>query len=182
MLKIISPRFFILLLICLLFIACDDQKNDPSSPITLNKTSFNITDKSITSNGNLAVATEKIINMDINNVWNDAQNITAETLTKSPYSTIGKLYKITGEVYKVEELPPSNLKGHWSEILLLTKNPNSPLGVTTIDFMYNGDTSRIKSGQIITCAGFFIGTFDSANAMGGKVEAITLVGNNARLK
>lgn len=65
-------------------------------------------------------------------------------------------------------------------MLLLTDNPNSPLGITTIDFIYNGDISKIKSGQIITCAGFFIGTFDSANAMGGRVEAVTMVGNNAR--
>ena len=126
------------------------------------------------------VGVEKITGMDINNVWNEAQIITAETITKSPYSAIGKLHKISGEVYKTEELPPDKFKGRWSEILLLTKNPNSHLGVTTIDFLYNGDTSHIKSGKVITCAGYFVGTFESENAMGGKVEAITFVGNNAR--
>jgi hypothetical protein len=180
MLKIIFSRFIILFLTCLIFTSCDNQKNNSSASNTSAKTSFNTTDKSITSNGNLALAMEKINQMDMNQVWNDAQPTTAEVLTKSPYSAIGKLYKIKGQLYKIEELPPNNNKGRWSEMLLLTDNPNSPLGVTTIDFIYNGDVSKIKSGQIITCAGFFIGTFDSANAMGGKVEAVTMIGNNAR--
>lgn len=182
MLKTIFPRFIILLLTCLIFTSCDNQKNNPLSSYTSIKTSFNTTDKSITSNGNIVVAMEKINQMDMNQTWNDALPTTAEVLTKSPYSAIGKLYKITGEVYKIEELPPGTFKGHWAEILLLTNNPNSPLTVTTIDFIYNGNISKIQSGQIITCAGFFIGTFDSANAMGGKVEAVVFVGNDVRLK
>jgi len=179
--KIIFPRFFLLLLTFLIFTACDNQTNPPTALTVPIQTSFNTTDKSITSNGNLTVAIEKINHMDMNQVWNDTQYTNAEILTKSPYSAIGKLQKIKGKLYKIEELPPDN-KGHWSEMLLLTDNPNSPLGVTTIDFMYNGNTSEIRSGQIITCVGFFIGTFESKNAMGGEVEAVTLVGNNARIE
>jgi hypothetical protein len=168
-------KFIYVFLLILFIMGCGE--NTASSIIPQ---SFNTSDKNVSTNGNLEVGVEKITGMDINNVWNEAQIITAETITKSPYSAIGKLHKISGEVYKTEELPPDKFKGRWSEILLLTKNPNSHLGVTTIDFLYNGDTSHIKSGKVITCAGYFVGTFESENAMGGKVEAITFVGNNAR--
>jgi len=170
----ILRSIFCLCFLILFFVGCSD------SPSSLISNSFNTSDKNISSNGNLAVGVEKITGMDINKVWNEAQQITAENITKSPYSAIGKLHKINGEVYKVEDLPPDKFKGRWSEILLLAINPNSPLGITTIDFLYNGDTSHLKSGKAITCAGYFVGTFDSENAMGGKVEAITFVGNNAR--
>lgn len=146
------------------------------------KMSFNTENKSISLNGNMVVAMHKINDMGINSVWDNSEIITAEALTKSPYSSIGKLCKISGKIYKVEELPPGEFKGHWSELLLLTDNLNSPLGITTIDFIYNGDISNIRSGQIITCAGFFIGTFDSENALGGKVEAVAFVGNDVRVK
>ena len=156
-----------------------NEKSVSNVPV---KMSFDTTNKSISLNGNIDVAMNKINDLGTNSVWDNSKPTTAEILTKSPYSAIGNLYKIIGKIYKVEELPPGGIKGHWSELLLLTDNPNSPLGATTIDFLYNGDITNIQSGQIITCSGFFVGTFESDNSVGGKVEAITLVGNDLRLK
>lgn len=175
--------FIVLLISLFIFIGCNDNSSrGDKTQNSQSQISFDTSNKLVSANGNIVVAVNKIHNMDINSVWNNSKSITAEALTKSPYSAIGNLYKIIGKVYKAEELPPGESKGHWSEILLLTDNPNSPLGVTTIDFIYNGSILSIKSGQILTCAGFFVGTFESENAMGGKVEAVTFVGNNARLK
>ena len=115
--------------------------------------------------------------MGIHSIGDTAEQSTAEIISKSPYSALGKSYILSGKVYKVEELPPGDHPGHWSEILLLTKNANSPLGVTTIDYLFNGDISKVKSGQVITCSGYFVGTFSSNNSVGGEVEAIVLVGN-----
>ncbi len=99
---------------------------------------------------------------------------------KDTFDVENKAVSLTGKVYKVEELPPGDHPGHWSEILIITNNPNSPVGVTTVDFLFNGDISKIRSGQVITFSGYFIGTFESTNAMGGHVEALAMVGNEAR--
>jgi len=159
-----------------------DQAADQSEQAhaDMQNTSFNTSDKSINTNGNVLVAVNKIDKMGNTSVWDTADQASTETLTKSPYSAIGKLKKISGRVYKVEELPPGDFQGRWSELLLLANNPNSPLGSTTVDFMYNGDISKVRSGQRMTCAGYFVGTFESENAMGGKVEAVVLVGNDLR--
>jgi len=176
----LNKKSILIIFLLVMFLCVYGCSDNPSSSVPFISKSFNTSDKNIASSGNVAVGVEKITSMDINDVWNEAQPTTAEVLTKSPYSAIGKLYKIKGEVYKVEELPPNRFNGRWSEILLFAKNQNSHLGVTTIDFLYNGDTSNIRSGKTITCAGYFVGTFESENAMGGKVEAITFVGNNAK--
>jgi hypothetical protein len=120
--------------------------------------------------------------MGIHSVADIAEVGTAEIITKSPYSALGKPYKIVGEIYKVEELPPGRYEGRWSEILLLTPNPNSPHGVTTVDYIFNGDISKIRSGQRVVCAGYFVGTYDSPNAIGGTVEAIAFVGNKVQFE
>ena len=142
---------------------------------------FNMSDKSITTNGNLIVAASKIMNSTPTQVWQAAQPVSPAKITKSPYSSLGKLCKLTGSVYKVEEFPPTpNLTGQWAEVLMLAGNPNSPLGTTTVDFMYNGDIDRINANTYITCAGYFIGTYESQNAMGGTVEGVVIVGNSFR--
>ena len=69
------------------------------------------------------------------------------------------------------------MQGSWSEILMLVGNANSPLGATTVSFIYKGDISEVNSNQTITCAGYFIGTYESQNSMGGMVEGVVLVGN-----
>lgn len=163
-------------------ISCSDSNAPQKSNALPKQNTFDLSNKTVTNNGNMAVAVELLHSDSNNSVWDRSETITAESLTKSPYSSIGKLRKITGRIYKVEELPPKGLKGRWSELLLLTDNPNSPLGTTTVDYIYNGDISKIRSGQIITCAGYFVGTFDSENAMGGKVEAVVIVGNDVRRK
>jgi len=38
----------------------------------------------------------------------------------------------------------------------------------------------IDSDAPLSVAGYFVGTYESENAMGGKVEAIVIVGNAAR--
>ncbi|HEX3010183.1 MAG TPA: SPOR domain-containing protein [Bacteroidales bacterium] len=186
MLKIDFIPFIILLMVCLIAGCNNSQASNLSlqsrqSQNTSKKALFNPSDKSIDSNGYMTIAVNKINGMGPKSVWEDSIPVTAEMLTKSPYSALGKPHKITGEVYKVEEFPPiGGLEGHWFEILLLAENPNSLLGLTTVDFMYNGDISKIKSGQLITCAGLFVGTFQSENTLGGKDETYVLVGNDLR--
>ena len=187
MLKMNFIGFIILLMACLIAAGCNNSQasntsvQSKHSQNTPKKASFNPSDKSIESNGYMTIAVNKINGMGSKSVWEESIPVTAEALTKSPYSALGKPHKISGEVYKIEEFPPiGGLQGHWSEILLLAENPNSLLGLTTIDFMYKGDISKIKSGQSITCAGFFVGTFQSENTLGGKDETFVLVGNDLR--
>jgi len=159
------------------------QQKDTTPEISLasNKLDFNTSDKSITANNNLVVAADRLKGEQAGSLLGKSEKVVASKLTKSPYSSLGKIFRISGRVYKVEELPPSlGLKGSWGEILMLVGNPNSPLGATTVDFIYNGDISQINSGQSITCSGYFVGTFDSPNAMGGTVEAVVLVGNSVK--
>lgn len=135
---------------------------------------FNSSDKSINTNGNLAVAISVLPGL-TDSINNQAVTINATTLTKSPYSSIGKLIKIQGEVFKVEEAPGTS--GKAAEVLLLAANKNNPLGASTVSFLYFGDISKINSGDVVWCTGFFIGTYDSQNAMGGAVEGLSMVGN-----
>lgn len=137
---------------------------------------FNTSDKAAETNGNILVAMK---NLSVSDAMPAAEDSNAETLTKSPFSALGKVFKIKGKVYKVEELPPSpEFNGKWSEILMMTKNQNSAVGATTIDFVFNGDVSKINSGAILSCSGHFIGIYTTQNAMGGNIEALAFVGNS----
>lgn len=138
---------------------------------------FNKSNKSIETNGNVAVAMTKIVD-DGGILIGVPAKINIAELTKSPYSSIGKPVKVRGKIYKLEELPrDQGLQGRWAEILMLSPNKNDALGVSTIDFFYAGDISTVNPGDIITCSGYFVGTFQSQNAMGGAVESLVLVGN-----
>lgn len=153
------------------------QNNQPGQPVKQDQiVGFNKSDKSIETNGNVEVAVKKILTSGVSS--ETPVQINSTELTKSPYSSIGKLIKIKGKVYKVEELPATpGMPGNWAEILLLAPNKNSALEVSTINFIYAGDISAINSGDIIMCSGYFTGTFQSQNAMGGAVEGLVLVGN-----
>lgn len=154
-----------------------EQNYTESTPIKQND-EFNIQDKNIFSNGNFAVAIERIAKITPQELFNKGITVSASSITKSPYSNIGRICKLTGQVYKIEELPPKpNMPGQWSEILMLVNNPNSNLGQSTVDFIYQGDISEINSGKWITACGYFIGTYESENSLGGKVEALSLLGN-----
>jgi len=169
----------------LLFVGCDSgtkaesqqksaQKEEPQEAL---QTTFNTTDKSSKTNGNFVIAMAKIQKNE-DKLEPPAAAISASSLTKSPYSNIGKLIRIKGKSYKVEELPLTpGMTGQWAEILLLSPNNNNPLGASTIDFLYYGDISKINSGDDVWCTGYFAGSYDSQNAMGGTVEALALVGN-----
>jgi hypothetical protein len=139
---------------------------------------FNVKDIMVSSNGNITVAALKISGQTSDFIWQDAKDIAASVLTKNPYSSLGKLCKISGRVYRVEELPPDfGLVGHWSEISMLTPNRNAPLKSTNISFVFNGDVTNINSGNRITCAGYYAGNYESENAMGGTLEGLVIIGN-----
>ena len=175
-------RLILCIVLAMTVSACEGKKPTIEQPQSVSAApeipkNFNTSDKSIITNDNIIVAAYKVQDS-AGDLWADAEVVTASQLTKSPYSSIGKKCKITGKIFKVEELPPSlGLKGRWGELLLLVKNPNSPLGATTIDYIYEGDISKINSGQIVTCTGFFLGTNESENSMGGVVESIVFLGN-----
>lgn len=141
------------------------------------QTTFNSSDKSSKTNGNFIVAMAKIQTSQ-DRLEPPATPTSAATLTKSPYSTLGKFIKIKGTIFKVEELPLTpGMTGQWAEVLLLSPNANNPLGASTIDFLYYGDIANINSGDVVWCTGYFAGTYESQNAMGGTVEGLSMVGN-----
>ncbi len=143
-----------------------------------NPANFNTTDKSMESNGNLAVALRLIQKSTPATILQGAQHRTTAELTRNPYAFLGRICKISGTVYKVEAVPPDpHIRGQWCEILLLSENQNSALGATTIDFFYNGDPMCVPLNSKITCAGYFVATYESQNAFGGTVEALLVVGN-----
>lgn len=81
-----------------------ENNNTEPAPIQRND-QFNFQDKNIFTNGNIAVAAKRIENIPPRDFFKKGVTISASTITKSPYSNIGKICKITGQVYKVEELP-----------------------------------------------------------------------------
>ncbi len=140
---------------------------------------FNTEDKNALTNGNMVIAVLKVQTVSPEELEKTAQSIPVSDLTKKIYTTIGKPVKIRGKVYKVEELPPNDaIPGVWTDILLLVNNKNAPLGATTVEFMYKGDSSNIDSNDVVTCTGYLVGTYENHNAFGGKIEAVMLVGNH----
>lgn len=148
-----------------------------TTPAQKAQTVFNTSDKSIETNGNVLVAVDRLSGNSVDS-WDAIAKTSAESISKSPYSALGKLHSISGKVFKVEEFPPTlGLSGQWSEVLMLADNQNSVTGVSTIDCIYSGPVDKIKSGDRATCSGYFIGTFDSQNALGGLVESYVFVGH-----
>ena len=169
--------FGMIAVVVLLSVGCSDQ-GAGSSTADSSAQSFNTSDKSVATNGNMTYAV-KLINLSSEeDTWKRSQKISASTITKSPYSSLGQLVQMKGEIYNIEECSPSmGLQGKWAEILVLVNNPNSPMGVSTISFINNCDISKINSGDKVICGGYFIGTYESQNAMGGTVEGLSLIGN-----
>jgi hypothetical protein len=144
---------------------------------------FNTGDRKIESNGNLAVAVQRIAGESPQSTWETAPDRSVASITLKPYDALGKLCKIKGRIYRMEQASPDLKLGEdWMEIQLLCNNPKSPLGATSVDFLYKGDATSFRSGGILTLAGYFIGTFERANAMGGRVEVLSIVGNAATAK
>ena len=104
-----------------------------------------------------------------------------EEVTKNPYAALGKVCEFKGEIYKVEATAPNPvMKGPWTEILILVPNENNPTGVTSVDLICKGDATGVNAGDEVTFSGYFIGTYESQNAVGGTVEGIALVGDSLR--
>jgi hypothetical protein len=175
----VMKRYIVYAILVMGLVGCDNSKGSApirESPAPKIQTEFNTSEKSILTNGNIMIASNRLVASN-GDSWNSIKKVSAESVSKSPYSNMGKLQKISGQVYKVEELPPSlGLKGQWSEAMMLAGNQNSPLGTSSIDCVYQGSPDLIKSGRVATCTGYFIGTFESENAMGGSVEALVFVG------
>jgi hypothetical protein len=136
---------------------------------------FNTVEKSLAENQNVIVAVRRIQS----GVHSVVEKTSIEEVTKNPYAALGKVCRFTGEAYKVEACAPNPvMKGPWTDILVLVPNDNSPTGGTTVDFMCQGDLSAINSGDQVTLSGYFIGTYESKNAVGGTVEGVGIVGDS----
>ena len=99
------------------------QQSEPAIA-PANSLDFNTSDKSIATNNNMEVAVARLVNEEAGSLFNTSDQVKIANLTKSPYSSMGKVYRITGKVYKVEELPPTPvLTGNWGEILMLVPSP-----------------------------------------------------------
>ncbi|MGA2937459.1 MAG: hypothetical protein ABSF52_10225 [Syntrophobacteraceae bacterium] len=143
---------------------------------------FNVTDKSMISNGNAAIALQLMQNLTPPASWQQAEYKTVSDITRNPYAFLGTLCKINGTVYKIEAIPPGpTFKGQWYEILMLSDNLNSAMGATTVIFLYNGNALRIPPRSKITCVGYFVGVDEDKNMFGGTVEGIVIIGNATNL-
>lgn len=115
--------------------------------------------------------------------WQNAQPINAARLTRNKDSYEGKIVRLKGIVWQIEQLPPiESIKDDWYQMQIMVDNPNSTLGVTSIYFIYIGDASNVEPKTEITCAGYYVGTQQGENAFGGPVEALTIVGNAIKAK
>jgi len=148
----------------------DQQAEQPSD--------FNNTDTSVASNGNVLVAVQGLESLSPSEVWKNSSAVTPAKLIKSPYTMMGQLVKLTGSVYNIRETSPTKIpSGHWTELLMIVGNVNSLFGATSVDFTYKGDVRGVHSGTTITCAGYFVGTYNSKNAQDSTIECLSIVGN-----
>ncbi len=176
-------KLFAIFTCCILIISCESPREGASSPgnyaQALNKKpEFNRSDKSITTNGNMNAAMSLIPEMTPDSVWSRAIAVSATQISKQPYSAIGNLVRFKGKIYKLEQLPPSELSSStWTEMLCFVKNENSPFGTSTVDFIFEGDASNLNPNDAVIGAGYFCGTYLSPNLMGGEVECMTIIGN-----
>ena len=141
------------------------------------QTEFNTSEKAVLENGNLAVAVEKLKISGAKSV----EKTSIVEVTKNPYSALGKVCTFRGQAVKIEALPPNpDMQGTWTDILVAVQNANSPLGVTTVEFICKGDMTSVNAGNYITVSGYFVGTYESQNAIGGTVEGLMLVGDSLK--
>ncbi len=145
---------------------------------------FNRTNKSFLENGNGPIAVRRMNSSTPGRLWRNAESVPLEQLTKSPCSSLGKLCKFSGVVQQIEELPPNATlpPGKWSAILILAANRNTPLGFISLEILYNGDPEPINAGSNVTFAGYFIGTQEGQNLLGGTVECLVFVTNIIKLR
>ncbi len=176
--------------LCLLFgMSCgnngaqtQEQKGSKNKKFT-----FSRDNKDAATNGNIQTAMHMFNWVKESGGTFDAASIGIEKggvdeISKKVYSCIGKLYTVRGRVFKVEELPPGpkGTNTDWGDVLMLVPNSNSPLGASTVEFLYAGDITQIKSQGVYEATGYFVGTYESQNALGGKVEGLLFVGNSIK--
>jgi hypothetical protein len=143
---------------------------------------FNTVEKSVTKNGNLQVAISKITSLSPEALWRAASFLPIEQITKNPYSSMGRLCKISGVVDEIQEMPPDKImSGRCSDILIMVKNRNASLGMSGIEIFYAGDPRDINPETTITFAGYYIGTIQTHNLMGGIVENLVFVTNSIKV-
>ena len=139
---------------------------------------FNNTDTSIASNGNIAVAVQRLESLSSTEAWKTSSAVLPSELTKNPHVMMGQLIKLTGSVYNIEDASPTKISsGRWTELFIVVGNVNSPIGALSVDFTYKGEVRGVHSGSTITCAGYFVGTYNSKNAQDSTIECLSVVGN-----
>lgn len=106
------------------------------------------------------------------NTWAGAEQVSIDSLQKSPYSYLGKLIIMNGQVNYIDRESPQ------PEYYLITLNLNSSLGTTRLYLAYKGDASVIKENEYLSCSGYFIGIHEAKNTMGGTIEVMDMVGNS----
>lgn len=136
---------------------------------------FNKSEVNIEKNGNAVVAFEKISKKTSDEIWKLAQFTNIEELCKSPSEYIGKILKIDGKVYRVD-----TQENGLSDVMILVDSPNSPLKAVNVDFVYNGNAIDITVDSVITCAGYFIGTYSSESPSGATLEVLAIMGNSIK--
>lgn len=139
---------------------------------------FNSVDTSIASNGNVAVAAQRLESLSPSEAWKNSSAVLPSKLMKNPHAMMGQLIKLTGSVYNIVEASQTKIpSGGWTELFMVVGNVNFPLGTISVDFTYNGEVRGVHSGETITCAGYFVGTYESKNAQDSTIECLSVVGN-----
>ena len=82
-------------------------------------------------------------------------------------------------------MPPvddeSILPGKWSLIDVRVKNKNAPFGIMSVGIIFNGGPDEIDPDMRIAFAGYFVGTMEVQNLMGGNVDCPIFVTNSIKI-
>jgi hypothetical protein len=150
------------------------EPKPPAQPIFIEK-SFNGSDLSISSNGNIEIARERLNRISPDSSWEMADTGSIESISRSPYDYMGIICRVSGRVYKVEQAAPDGIND-WTNVALSLKNRNSPVS-QAVYFIYKGKPDDVQLKKRMAFAGYFCGTSTELNAMGGAVSVFWFVGN-----
>jgi len=170
----------------IIFISCSQNStnnenkinNQIKEDVNNKNRNFKLQQLDIDSNGNRRLANLKVVDMTIDSIINNAENVSIVELTKSPYNYLGKIIKVHGLVRVIEQMPPDSIiLGTWHTILIACENPNSIGRITTLCVDYKGKTVNVNPDDYADVAGYFVGTYETTNLMGGVGTAYLMVGN-----
>lgn len=140
---------------------------------------WNLQDPNAASNGNVAVALQKILrNSDCKT---EAEAAAPALVVQGVSGYYGKPLKLSGRVYNISALAADSAFGKairgrpGSELLLVSSDK------TVVDMLCTTANPNVKAGDSATVYGFAVGTHQVPNPAGGTVTRLVLVGSECEL-